>query len=78
MSVIFRKEEERRRRRGRDENAFHGSFQEDRPNGWCFFLHPLIAILLIGSSKLTVPAALVYVLTLAVAVILIYFFHRTR
>lgn len=80
MSVVFRKDEERRASEGSDvKMPSMGSVQEDRPR-WVVpsFFILLIAILLIGSSKLDwVPKlALVYVLTLAVAVILIYFFYK--
>ncbi len=79
MSVIFRKDEERRANEAKDINVRASSAKETRPK-WVVpsFFILLVAILLIGSSKLDwVPKlAAVYLLTIAVAVILIYFFKK--
>jgi uncharacterized protein len=80
MAIIFRKEEEKRASetaKGRT-NATT-SHQEQRPK-WVVpsFFILLIAILLVGSSKMDwVPKlAAVFVLTVAVAIILIYYFKK--
>lgn len=78
MSAIFRKEEEKRAEMA-DEKISTLSTKETRPK-WIVptFFVLLIAILLIGSSKIDwVPKlAAVYLLTVAVAVVLIYFFQK--
>jgi uncharacterized membrane protein YraQ (UPF0718 family) len=79
MSVIFRKEEEKRALEAVEPKVRASSVKETRPR-WVVpsFFVLLIAILLIGSSKLDgVPKLVaVYVLTVAVAIILIYFFRK--
>jgi uncharacterized membrane protein YraQ (UPF0718 family) len=78
MSVIFRKEEEKRSSEAAEVKV-RAQTKEARPR-WVVpsFFVLLIAILLIASYKLEwVPKlAAVYLLTVAVAVILIYFFKR--
>ncbi|MDW5564339.1 MAG: permease [Methanomassiliicoccus sp.] len=79
MSVIFRKDEEKRASERDGAKADVKVSKEERPK-WVVpsFFILLIAILLIGSSKLDwIPKlAIVYILTVAVAIILIYFFQR--
>lgn len=80
MAIIFRKEEEKRAiETNKAQINAPASQQEERPK-WVVpsFFILLIAILLIGSSKLDwVPKlAAVYVLTIAVAIILIYYFKK--
>lgn len=79
MVIIFRKEEEKRSSEAKASNNQTLVTREERPK-WvvpAFFIL-LIAILLIGSSKLEwVPKlAIVYALTIAVAIILIYKFTK--
>jgi len=79
MSVIFRKGEEKRALEAVEPKVRTSSVKETRPR-WVVpsFFVLLIAILLIGSSKLDgVPKLVaIYVLTVAVAIILIYFFRK--
>ena len=79
MSAIFRKEEEKRASQVTEEKVHAFASKETRPK-WIVptFFVLLIAILLIGSSKLDwVPKlSIVYILTVAVAIVLIYFFQK--
>lgn len=80
MAIIFRKEEEKRAAETNKAKASTLTSQQDERPKWAVpsFFILLIAILLIGSSKLDwVPKlAAVYVLTIAVAILLIYFFRK--
>lgn len=80
MSIIFRKDEERRASEIKEAKSFGPGLAKDSRPRWVVpsFFALLIAILLIGSSKLDwIPKlAAVYILTIAVAIILIYYFQR--
>lgn len=79
MSIVFRKDEERRASEAAEVKVRASSAGVPRP-GWAVpaFFALLIAVLLIGSSSLDPVPKLtaVYVLTVAVAIVLIYFFRK--